>query len=237
MAKHFLFLVAGIVLGTVVGLWQPRGELFAMREQLAENEKEMAALRRQAGAASIAGLFHPARSTPPGGTPEPGPQPSPDPTAAGAQGLQVTVGEPSGPATLAPDAENIDLGEAETMQGVKEALDARAAQARAALVEQANLDDEQLAAFDAAIDRMNERLQKQIDLLATQLESGEQPDRRDLMELGAEGLDAMIEADDTIAEALPPDVRDAIDDELLDPFSHVDGTTMESLLQFDGMGL
>ena len=235
MAKPFLMLVAGLILGTIVGLWQPRGELFAMREQLAENEKEMASLRRQAGAASIATMFRPRGPVAkPDATPEPGtglpenPEPQPD-------GVNVQFDNGQGDEKSADNEINGALADAETMEGVKEALDARAAQARAALLEQTDLDDGQLADFDAAIDRMNSRLQKQIDGLATQLESGQEPSRRELMELGAEGLDAMIEADDAIAEAIPPEERAEIDDELLDPFSHVDGTTMESLLQFDGL--
>ena len=102
------------------------------------------------------------------------------------------------------------------------------------MLEQTDLSDEELAAFDAAVDRMNERLQKPIEALAAQLTEGEEPSRRDLMELVAEGLDAMIEADEAITAAIPDDVRDAVDDELLDPFSHVDGTTLASLAQFEG---
>jgi hypothetical protein len=56
------------------------------------------------------------------------------------------------------------------------------------------------------------------------------------MELGADGLDAMIEADDAINAAIPADVRESVDEELLDPFSHIDGSTIAGLTKFEGLG-
>jgi HPt (histidine-containing phosphotransfer) domain-containing protein len=230
MAKSFLILVLGLVVGVAVGLWQPTGELVAMRGQLAQNEREMASLRRQSATSGIAGLFHPASRS----------------KAAAAPVEGGTAAEPNATGEAPPDANgvHIELGEgkeqpplleqAETLEGAAEALDARAAQARAALVEQSDLSDDELAAFDAAIDKLNERLRTSVDALATQMAAGKEPDRRELMELGAEGLDAMIEADDAINAAIPQEVRESIDDELLDPFSHVDGSTLASLSQLEG---
>ncbi len=228
MARTFLVWVSGLVLGAVVGLWQPRGELLAMRERLAENDREVAGLRRKAGAASVAGFFQAGR----GSAPDPVDEP-----LAPSTGLPPpdAAANPPEAATTAAPAEDDDfaLGNPEGIEAAAEALDARAAHARAGLLEQGSLDDEQLAAFDEAIDRMNQRLQGQVDALATQMAQGGEPSRRDLMELGAEGLDAMIEADDAISSILSAEQREEVDEELLDPFSHVDGTTLAGLAELE----
>jgi hypothetical protein len=117
-----------------------------------------------------------------------------------------------------------------------EALDARAAQARAALIEQADPDPEALAAIDAAVARMNEKLKGQVDAFAATVADGAEPDRRDLMEFGAEALDAVIEADDAFRDAIPEETRADIDDEAVDPFSYIDGSTVAALVQLESQG-
>ena len=121
-------------------------------------------------------------------------------------------------------------------EAMRDALDARAAQARAALLEQADPTDEELAALDAAVDKMNTRLKAQVDAFVASVEAGGEPDRRELMEFAAEALDAVIEADDAFVGALPEDVRESVDAEVVDPFSYIDGETLESLARLEGLG-
>jgi hypothetical protein len=234
MSKAFLWAVAGLVVGVLVGLWQPQREMQRMREEVRENDREVAALRRRSAAQGIAGLFHPSGPAKSEAAP-----PAPSEVGPGEEAVavaEVPAAGTSGSMETAPEVGPKDpLADANSMAAVQEGLDARAAQARAALIEQADPTDEELAAFDAAIDRMNERLQGQVEGLAAQIRAGGEPSRRDLMELGAEGLDAMIEADDAISAVFPDDVRESLDDELLDPFSHLDGSTLASLSDLDDL--
>lgn len=115
------------------------------------------------------------------------------------------------------------------------ALDARRAQARQALQEQADLDDEKLAEVDRVMDEMNAALKKEVDdFVATAIQDGD-VDRRDMMDFAATGLDAVIVADDKLRAVLGPDAYAEVDDAAVDPFSFISGDTVASLAQVQDM--
>lgn len=224
MGTRFLIAVGALVAGTAIGAWQARGERLELRGQVISLEKETRACKRGAASQGIARILggRDGAVDAAAGRPEPAfREPTPDAPTDAPQPEEAPDREPQIP---------------ETTEAMADALDARSAQAHAALIEQADPDDEQLAKIDAAIDKMNARLKSQVDAFAVSVDGGTEPDRRELMDFAAEALDAVIEADDSFREALPENIRDAIDDKAIDPFSYIDGSTLASLAQLEGGG-
>lgn len=216
MGRTFLIAVGALVVGTAIGAWEARGERLELRGRVTMLEQETRACKRGAASQGIARIL--------GGR---------DGAVEAAAGGEAPPDAPQravvGLGTREESQPEIGAQFPKTSEAMADALNARAAQAHAALIEQADPDDEQLALIDAAIEKMNARLKSQVDAFTASVQGGTEPDRRELMDFAAEALDAVIEADDSFREALPDDVRDAIDDQALDPFSYIDGSTLASL--------
>jgi len=129
-------------------------------------------------------------------------------------------------------ADEVDDIEAE-LDLLKTAQELRRTQARAALVEQADPGDEELASFDEAMDEMNEDLLEISRDFVDSVEDIEDVSRRDMMVLAADVLDVMIEADEAAEKAMPGLELDEIDDEAVDPFSYIDPAILEVLVELD----
>ncbi len=227
MGRTFLITALALVLGTVLGALQPRGELLALREEVRALNDKTRECQRGAAGAGLREFFR----APPASAPEPTGAPTGE-EAIGADG-------PAGADVPVADEANSGQAEAsgpkaEDVEAMVAAMDARAAQARAALLEQGELDDEQIAAIDEALERMNAKLKKQVDAFAQSVEAGGEPDRRELMEFAAEALDAVIEADDAMVAHIPESVRDSMDDEALDPMSFISGETLSAIATLEG---
>lgn len=228
MGRTFLITALALVLGTVLGALQPRGELLALREEVRALNDKTRECQRGAAGAGLREFFRapPATAREPSGAPPgeaaiPADGPAGGADAAAADEANSGQAEASGP-------------KAEDVEAMVAAMDARAAQARAALLEQGELDDEQIAAIDEALERMNAKLKKQVDAFAQSVEAGGEPERRELMEFAAEALDAVIEADDAMVANIPENVRDSMDDEALDPMSFISGETLSAIATLEG---
>jgi hypothetical protein len=237
MGRMFLFAALTMVLGTVLGALQPRGELLELREQVRMLEQRTRDCERGAAGAGLREFFRapPARGATRGdGGANEGAEPaSPSPAVdtgrlGGARGAG-NVGEGTEEA-----AEREGGPGREDIATMVAAMDARSAQARAALLEQGDLDDDEMEAIDDAIDRMNARLKQQVDAFAQSVEAGGDPDRREMMEFAAEALDAVIEADDAMVANIPESVREGMDDEALDPMSFITGETLSAIATLEG---
>jgi hypothetical protein len=132
-----------------------------------------------------------------------------------------------------PEEEEPDDVDADDLAEGRTILAARRAQARAALIEDADPTDEQLDAFDAAVADMNADLRALgEDLLARVREHGE-PSRSELYRLAADGLDVVLVAEARILEAF----GDAdVDPDALDPLSHLDPSLVDVLVELDRAG-
>lgn len=108
------------------------------------------------------------------------------------------------------------------VSAAKTALEVRRTQSRAALIEDAGLDDKQIAAFDEATAAMNAELLALTDDLVTDVKENGPPSRRDSMQYAAEALDVMISAEDRMNAVLDDDQRADAAAESLDPLSYVD---------------
>lgn len=206
-AKHLLGAAGALVVGLAVGGLGPRAEIRSLRARLAAAE-EQAPPERDVGR-EIAQVFQ-GRPWEPPETPPPAPDAPADPPPA----------EPAGPV--------------ESLDAVRDAMDIRRTQARAALQQQADASDEQMASVDAIVADMNADLRDlATDLVERFRESEGEPERRELMMFAADTLDVLIGAEEALAEALTPGQREALDEQALDPLSYVDGSIVELLAEID----
>jgi HAMP domain-containing protein len=230
--KPFVPAVIALVVGIVLGAWQPRGELLSLRQEL---DEERAAARRPCRADATDGvrslLRAPetlgVRAAKPGGD-----APAVEPAVDGP--LEATdAGEEPGQDAPAGGAPFQDIEEAR--DAMHAALDARRAQAMAALVEQGDLEDDEIEAVNAAMDRMNQELEVAVGAFVDDALADKQVDRRDVMEFAADALDIVLAADDSVRLALPADLYDDIDPTAVDPLSYVSGDTLDALLLLEGV--
>jgi len=121
----------------------------------------------------------------------------------------------------------------EELETARTALELRRAQARAALIEGAEPNDDQLADIDQAVQDMNDSLLTLSGELTDMMENGEEPERRQAMSFAAEALDTMLTAEDRFRDALSQDQIDALDDQALDPFSYISPDIIDTLQSLD----
>jgi hypothetical protein len=108
-------------------------------------------------------------------------------------------------------------------------LDARRAQAIAALSEEADLDEGQIATVEAVYDKMNASLKQSVEDFVSRAESTGTVERRDMMALGADVLDAAVVAEDGVRSVLPPEVAADLPEEFTDPLAFISSDVVMSL--------
>ena len=227
--RPFLPAIFPLALGRVLGAWQPRGELLTARAELAALAEQPC---RRSAADRVRSMLSGDRAalspeTRFGIQDAPGADaPATDDAGADDGTSPEASAEGATPTPLAPE----DLEDEREMMA--DALAVRRSQARAALAEQADLGDDELAEVDAIMDEMNRKLKVEVDrFVEDALERGTL-ERRDMMEIAAVSLDTVIAADDDLAELLPDGVK--IDDEARDPFSYLDAAAVERLVELQG---
>lgn len=129
------------------------------------------------------------------------------------------------------EAVRAGLSDDEELEALRTALELRRAQARAAVREQIDPDDEQWEIIDGAVEDMNGTLIGLGEELTEMLAAGEEPTRRDAMEFSADALDALLEAEDRMRGALDDEQLGDLDDEALDPFSYIDPALIDVLME------
>lgn len=225
--KTFVPVVIALVVGILMGAWQPRGELLELRARVDELAAKAAKPCKGAGLDPIRSML---RSPDEGAGPvvtRTGEGDAPPTAPEGAVKIQVGDAPPApdGPRTLSED----DLAK------LKSGLDARRAHAMEALREQGELTTEDEAEVQGILDDMNHKLKDEIDRFAAEAAARGEVERRDFMELGANALDVVIATDDALRGALPEDVYSSLDQELQDPLSYVSGDTVASLTKLQGV--
>lgn len=223
-AKHFVLAAVTLVVGLVIGGLGPRAEVRSLRAQLEEIGD---APRGRVGSRDIASIF---RGRPwEGAAADPAPSPGSD-----------TEREPRADRQDPPDATPGEAGAEPVVDGsfdenadrMKEAMELRRTQAIAALREQAEASDAQMAAVDAIVSDMNADLHALAEDFVATASEGE-PSRRDLMVFASDTLEVFIGTEDALYEALPEDQREQVSEEALDPMSYVDGGIVDVLSGLD----
>lgn len=225
--KSFGAIVVALVVGIVVGAWQPRGEVLALRERLDDAEARAAKECRSGGLREIQGLLGAAGAGEDDAAPGSGNRrvvrrtgDEGDDDGAAIQ-IQAGDGPRSGPPSPAEIAAQLDT--------LKAGLDARRAHALEALAEQAKLDEAQRGEIEGILAHMNESLRQEVDGFVDDALAHGEVERRDVMEFGANALDVVIAADDALRSTLDEEQYAALDEELTDPLAYVSGDTVSSL--------
>lgn len=229
--RSFVGVVVALVVGIVIGAWQPRGEVLALRAKLEEAQKEAARAKRGASLKEIQGLLGADGGAPSGDDRRRGP-PWRKREGTGEAPEAGVPQEHEGPENGAegrkpPSPEEID----QEIAALKSGLDARRAHALQALAEQGELDEAQVGEVEAVFDDMNAKLKTEVDKFVADAQAEGTVERRDMMEFAANALDVVISTDDALQAALPEEQYDALDEELADPLSYVSGDTVAALAQ------
>jgi hypothetical protein len=222
--------VGALLVGLVVGGLGPRAQVRALEKQLAEAEE----CPTSTMGTELANVF---RGRPwDGDRPPPAPAPVPDPVPEAPEpepeeegGFQITFGDDGGEDPESMTKEDID----QQLVLAREAMELRYAQAREALIQDADPTEEQLAAIDDAMAMMNDDLAALATELTAVINNGEEPTRRETMEFAADTLDVLLGAEDSLTAALSEDQVAELQPESLDPMSYVDPAIVDILGQLN----
>lgn len=233
--NRFITAAFALVLGILLGAWQPRGELLRLRAELDASTHTDCKNRALNPVETLLGVNHSENAAVPPVKPidkvdEPS-GPVPEPAVA----LETPPVET--PSEGPPPVNDNDILSTENIEEAKALVEARRAQAMAALVEQADLDEDQEKAVVAVFDKMNEQIQASAeDFVDTALSRGN-IERRDMLAFGADMLDAAVVAEDSLHAQLPPELMKDLDPELYNPLNFVGGAAADSLLRLKDMPL
>jgi len=243
--REIAIAAVALLLGVLLGGVGPRSELQVFEKQ--REGRVESAQKCRSGVGRDLAAFMGTGSGRPASTP-PAPAPADEVVVeevVPADG-QGTAGEQdsNGGAVMADEIEAVSSEEDEQeglpsggggreIEAARTALELRRTQARAALLEHTDAEDEQLETFDQAVGNMNAVLLGMSDELAEMLESGEEPARRDAMEFAADALDTLLAAEDAMRAAFDEDQLDGLPDSAVDPFSYVDPAIVDVLAQLE----
>jgi hypothetical protein len=225
--RHVIVAAIALVVGLVVGGVGQRAQLAAMTAEIRDLRDRRCDDRPGDLTRLFGGSPAPTASADPDAAPEPAPR---------RHRADAPLGDDETPPAHEPPRAEEDTDEAEPprIEGARTALAARRAQARAALIEDADPTADQLADVDSAVDDMNAQLDSLArDLVDRVQAGGGELSRREQMQFAADGLDVMLTAQTSIEDALDDDQRAAVDEEAIDPFSYIDPALMDLIEQLD----
>jgi hypothetical protein len=221
------WILAALVAGFLLGGIQPRRALADLEEEHRQLEQELKEARKKAARSGsrprtlnipgVGDIYTPPPAADTGGA---------EPAAGGRReaGQQITeidgaAGDPGGrPSAADLPADELDL-----------AVDAqrlRAAQARAAFIEQAELSDDEIDAFDAIIDRMNGEFAAMSQEIVEVALSGEEPLASDLMALTHDVTGVLLDAQSDLEDLVGVDTVAGMDESTGAAWNYID---LESL--------
>ncbi len=219
----------GVVLGFVLGGIGPRRELARVEDEVSRLQDEVVKLEnRQARRSplSMMGLDRVGADDRPPPTPRPQPPaPAPAPDDDGEQ--RVVEVEEVDPIVAEEPRSREDI--AAEFDAAVAAQRLRMEQSRAALIEQADLDDAEIRDLDAAMGDMNARLGELGDQVLDIALSGQEPDSRDMLHLTHEvsGIlyDAQVELDSIVGETAD------VDSSAREVWNHIDLDTFRDAVE------
>ncbi len=227
--KYVVAVTVSLLLGVIVGMMSQRPELRRAEETIATLEDRECSPRRTVGrglAAAVQG--QPQRMVQPD---EEEFEEEPEDQAEPEDGVVIELGGGPDEEAGRPDDDAEDVREELDLMAT--AQDLRRAQARAALLEQTDLDDDELQNFDDAVGAMNEDLVELAGGFVDQLEDQQDISRKDMMVFAADMLDVMIVAEESFEDTFDGQDLDAIDEEAIDPFSYIAPELIDILGELD----
>lgn len=218
--RGLAWLLAGVVLGFVLGGVQPRRELAALQDELQAMKDRLVKAERRAGRRLIpAGLPGLSEAAPEDDEPEDDEDAGPSGGKDEAPPADVVVND--GDAPPAPDpaaAANQDPWQA--FDAAVDAQRVRAKQSRAALQEQADLSDEQMAEVDRVMADMNRELMAYTDEMLTLSE--EDAAARDALGLAHDVTGVLYDSQTALEEIIGEGAVADVDEQATQVWNYVD---------------
>ncbi len=221
--RYALWILIGVVAGFLMGGIKPRQENADLQRELARMADELVVAQKKARRVGRRSWV------PVPGLEELFQDEDQEPTADASESddlspeLEIVQDKPDTGDDIIPSSKSEDLGA--EFDAAVDAQRLRARQSRAALVEQADLDDDQIAAFDAAIDLMNDELADLAD------ELGEIPDFEEMAPSEFLGLShdvtgVLYDGQLSLEEVVGLDALDFVDETTTQIWNYID---LESL--------
>ncbi len=231
------FLGLGVLLGFVLGGIEPRLELEDREAQIATLEEELEQADTGGWRSPVPGLDRilraPAERGPvsPSALPEAAPEPprgGPEPDERAVEPpLDGGVGEPGRPRWRERWGESAPADRLVTFQRAASLQRVRRMQSRAALIEQAGLDEAEQAEVDAALTEMNEALYGHGEELLMLALGDAPPEARDLLGITHDVTGIMHRAQLRLESVLGPERAAEVDPSALEVWNHVDLAQLE----------
>jgi hypothetical protein len=186
--KAFAGVVAGVIIGFLLGGAGPRREAASLRKENETLGDELLAARKKAGRQSVQFLPLPQSDS----TPRPVTPPAPAATDGAAEASPA-----ASPEDFKPDIEQFRIA--------MDAQKIRIRQSREVLKEKTKMDAGDERDLDAILAKMNEDLAKHAELFADAVLSGEEPEPMDMLGMTHEVTGILLGAQKAYQDVLGPD--------------------------------
>jgi len=143
----------------------------------------------------------------------------------------VAAPDPDEDGSVAGDGPS-EVDDRAEFEAVADTVALRRAQARQALIEQAQPSEDQLDRIDEAFAVMNDILIDEAEVLLESVHDG-QPARRVGLEFARNSIDALLDAEDAVLSTLSDEQVDQADPEALDPLGFIDPELVEVLIELE----
>lgn len=193
--KHAAWIIAGLVIGFLLGGIGPRRELAATRSKVAALQDDLKKAQKGSGSGGGRGRFLPF--------------PGFDDVPTGTVARTMPAKTPRAPGDASPEASPEPSGAPfkadEAFQLAVDAQRLRAKQSRAALLEKARLDQAEAERLDAVIAKMNDQLAKHADELLAIVASEKDPEAIDLLSLSHDVTGILLDSQTQLQQILGED--------------------------------
>jgi hypothetical protein len=134
-----------------------------------------------------------------------------------------------------PDEEFAQDEAEDPLEAARDVMEIRAAQARAALFEDIEPNDEQVQALDELFVRMNDDLITIAYDVVEQVRADGEPDRLSMMRTGVDTLDVLIRTEEELLGSLTSDQIEQLGEGVTDPSAFVDPTVVDVLQELSAL--
>jgi hypothetical protein len=225
--------LAGVVLGFIAGGYAPNRAIATHEEELSRLQDELLKARRQAARRSPLSVMGLDRAGAPQSRPDPqegeAPDPGEDPVTA--QVAEAPSDSGGAPVVAEPGAPRDPMAEFDL---AVQAQRVRVEQSRAALIEQAELDDAQVAALDQAMAEMNDRLAELGPDLLRLAQSADEPDSRALLGVTHEVTGILYDAQTELDQVIGDQAIEEVDPQSREVWNYVDLDSFRDTVQAAG---
>lgn len=213
--KRFVFVLPGLILGFLLGRVGPSLDKAELEERVTQAEERAEQAERKRGPRS---LILPGMGEVLPGAPDRGSKVKNAAEPDGAGPSPQDTGGPSSEQGFEGPPPDI----AEQFELAVEAQRLRTTQSRAALIEQADLDDAQIAEIDQAMLRMNDELALLGEDLMAVAMSGQEPDPTEMLGLSHDVTGILYEAQLSLEDSVGLETLDGVDPQAAQVWNYIE---------------